>query len=84
MADLFLLISRQRLAVAGILFNGCDRHVSAEDLHQEAKKTNAGVSLATVYNTLNQFKSAGLLREVEAKALRTLEKLRGACGDHRK
>ena len=56
--------TRQRLALAGILFNGCDRHVSAEDLHQEAKKTNAGVSLATVYNTLNQFKSAGLLREV--------------------
>lgn len=56
--------TRQRLALANILFSGCDRHVSAEELHQEAERADAGVSLATVYNTLNQFKSAGLLREV--------------------
>ena len=56
--------TRQRLALASILFTGCDRHVSAEELHQEAEMARAGVSLATVYNTLNQFKSAGLLREV--------------------
>lgn len=56
--------TRQRLALARLLFNGFDRHVSAEDLHREAVTAKAGVSLATVYNTLNQFKSAGLLREV--------------------
>ena len=56
--------TRQRLALARLLFNGMDRHVSAEDLHREAVAARAGVSLATVYNTLNQFKSAGLLREV--------------------
>jgi Fur family iron response transcriptional regulator len=56
--------TRQRLALARLLFNGMDRHVSAEGLHREAVTAKAGVSLATVYNTLNQFKSAGLLREV--------------------
>lgn len=56
--------TRQRVALAQLLFNGIDRHVSAEDLHLEAVKAEAGVSLATVYNTLNQFKAAGLLREV--------------------
>lgn len=56
--------TRQRLALAQILFRGVDKHVSAEELHLEAERAKAGVSLATVYNTLNQFKAAGLLREV--------------------
>ena len=56
--------TRQRLALARILFSNGDRHVSAEDLHQEARAAKVLVSVATVYNTLNQFTSAGLLREV--------------------
>ncbi len=56
--------TRQRLALAKILFSNGDRHVSAEDLRQEARAAKVLVSVATVYNTLNQFTSAGLLREV--------------------
>jgi Fur family iron response transcriptional regulator len=56
--------TRQRVALATILFGRGDRHVSAESLHQEALTARINVSLATVYNTLNQFKAAGLLREV--------------------
>ena len=56
--------TRQRLALAKILFFGGDRHVSAEELHQEACAAKVLVSVATVYNTLNQFRAAGLLREV--------------------
>ena len=56
--------TRQRLSLAAILFGPGDRHVSAETLHQEALAAKIDVSLATVYNTLNQFKAAGLLREV--------------------
>ena len=52
------------LSLAHILFGAGDRHVSAESLHQEAVAAGINVSLATVYNTLNQFKAAGLLREV--------------------
>ena len=56
--------TRQRVALARVLFEGGDRHVTAEGLHAEVKATSHRVSLATVYNTLNQFRDAGLLREV--------------------
>jgi len=56
--------TRQRLALAEILFAAGDRHVSAEALHGEALAARVPVSLATVYNALNQFTAAGLLREV--------------------
>ena len=56
--------TRQRLALARLLFEPGDRHVSAEDLHGEALNAAVKVSLATVYNTLHQFDGAGLLREV--------------------
>ena len=56
--------TRQRLALARLLFGGGDRHVTAEALHGEALGGNIRVSLATVYNTLHQFTDAGLLREV--------------------
>ena len=60
--------TRQRLALARLLFDQGDRHVSAEDLHGEAREANVKVSLATIYNTLNQFTKAGLLREVTVEA----------------
>ena len=56
--------TRQRLALARLLFEQGDRHVSAEQLHSEAVAASVPVSLATVYNTLHQFVGAGLLREV--------------------
>ncbi len=56
--------TRQRVALASLLFSGCDRHVTAETLHEEAISRKVPVSLATVYNTLHQFTEAGLLREV--------------------
>ena len=56
--------TRQRLSLAKLLFDGGDRHVTAEQLHHEAEAARVRVSLATVYNTLHQFTSAGMLREV--------------------
>ena len=56
--------TRQRLALAALLFAKGDRHVTAEGLHAEASSAKLPVSLATVYNTLNQFTRANLLREV--------------------
>ena len=56
--------TRQRLALARLLLDGGDRHVTAEQLHAEALARAIPVSLATVYNTLHQFTAAGLLREV--------------------
>ncbi|MBM3559439.1 MAG: transcriptional repressor [Alphaproteobacteria bacterium] len=56
--------TRQRLALGRLLFDAGDRHVTAEQLHGETQAAGVRVSLATVYNTLNQFRTAGLLREV--------------------
>ncbi len=56
--------TRQRLALAKLLFDGPNRHVTAESLHEESARANINVALATVYNSLHQFTDAGLLREV--------------------
>ncbi len=63
--------TRQRLALAQLLFGSGNRHVSAEMLHEEAMLAQVPVSLATVYNTLHQFTGAGLLREVALDASKT-------------
>lgn len=54
--------TRQRLALARLLFADGNRHVTAEMMHDEARKAGQKMSLATVYNALNQFTAAGLLR----------------------
>lgn len=54
----------QRLALAHLLFDGSEKHISAESLFEEVIRAGTKVSLATVYNTLHQFKAVGLLREV--------------------
>jgi Fur family iron response transcriptional regulator len=56
--------TRQRLALAKLLLDRGDVHVTAEELHGMAAKDGIRVSLATVYNTLHQFTEAGLLREI--------------------
>ena len=63
--------TRQRIALAELLFGGPHRHVSAEELHGEALAAKVNVSLATIYNTLHQFHEAGLLREVPVDASRS-------------
>jgi Fur family iron response transcriptional regulator len=63
--------TRQRIALARLLFEKGDRHVTAEMLHEEAQRASIRVSLATVYNTLNQFTAAGLLREIVVDASRS-------------
>jgi Fur family iron response transcriptional regulator len=63
--------TRQRVALAELLFGGPHRHVSAEQLHAEAAGARVNVSLATIYNTLHQFHEAGLLREVAVDASRS-------------
>lgn len=63
--------TRQRMALATMLFADCDRHIAAEDLHRQAVDAGVPVSLATVYNTLHQFTDAGLLRILAVEGQRT-------------
>jgi len=63
--------TRQRISLAELLFGRGNRHLSAENLHEEAMVHRVPVSLATVYNTLHQFTEAGLLREVAVDGSKT-------------
>lgn len=56
--------TRQRVRIGQILWQNEHRHVTAEKVYIECQEMGERVSLATVYNTLHQFRSAGLLREV--------------------
>ena len=63
--------TRQRIALAGLLFAKGDRHLTVEELHEEAVTANVPVSLATVYNTLHQFTEAGLIRVLAVESAKT-------------
>lgn len=69
--DAGLRPTRQRVALANLLFAKGDRHLSAEELHEEALTAGVPVSLATVYNTLHQFTGVGMLRILSVEGART-------------
>ncbi len=63
--------TRQRLALAKLLFAQGHRHVTAEGLFNEAKEHRVDVSLATVYNALHDFTEKALLREISIDSSRS-------------
>lgn len=69
--DAGLRPTRQRIALAELLFAKGDRHLSAEELHEEALSAGVPVSLATVYNALHQFTGSGLLRILAVEGSKT-------------
>lgn len=56
--------TRQRIAIGRVLWENGHRHTTAETLHSECHERGEKVSLATIYNTLHQFTTVGLLREI--------------------
>ena len=56
--------SRQRIALAEMLFGKGHRHVTADMLYAEVLLARLPISRATVYNTLHQFTKAGLVRPI--------------------
>jgi hypothetical protein len=69
--DAGLRPTRQRVALADLLFAKGDRHLTAEELHEEAVGVGVPCSLATVYNTLHQFTEAGMLRVLSLETAKT-------------
>ncbi len=59
-----LRVTAQRRAVCAAFENGRAGHLSADEVLRRARRIAPTVSLATVYNTLHQFTTVGLLREV--------------------
>ena len=62
--DAGLRPTRQRMLLGWFIFEQGDQHITAEDLFAHTRDMKGAFSLATVYNTLNQFSEAGLLRKV--------------------
>ena len=56
--------TKQRRVLAKLIFDKGKRHISAENLLDEVKKDDRKISMATIYNTLKQFTSLGLIREI--------------------
>ncbi|MGE6783241.1 iron response transcriptional regulator IrrA [Ensifer adhaerens] len=63
--------TRQRVALADLIFAKGDRHLTVEELHEEAVMAGVPVSLATVYNTLHQFTEAGMIRVLAVESAKT-------------
>ena len=63
--------TRQRIALADLIFAKGDRHLTVEELHEEAASAGVPISLATVYNTLHQFTEAGMIRVLAVESART-------------
>ena len=63
--------TQQRLDLADRLV-GRDRHVTAEQLHNEVVTAGHAMSLATVYNTLRQFQNSGLVHELSLEGVRSV------------
>lgn len=61
-----LRATSKRQAIGALLFDGENKHVTAEDVCAMAREADLKVSQATVYNTLNQFVEAGLLKRIIA------------------
>ena len=56
--------TKQRRVLAKLIFDKGKRHISAENLFDEVKKDERKISMATIYNTLKQFTSLVLIREI--------------------
>ena len=59
-----LKLTKQRLLVASYLFDGHNKHVTAEDLYKKLNKSKSKISLATIYNTLHEFYKKKLINKL--------------------
>ena len=60
-----LKITKQRVDIIKILFLDGNNHFTAEDVHKKIQKLGLNISLATVYNCLNQFTDHKIIKSVK-------------------
>ena len=63
-----LKLTSQRINLIKTLFQDGNKHFSAEDVYKKVKNTGLRISLATIYNCLNQFTTHGILKVVKASS----------------
>ena len=64
--------SHQRFVLAELLFDGKNKHFTAEDLYEKVYLKKNKISLATIYNTLHSFVEKKLLKQVSIKDGKTI------------
>ena len=63
-----LKLTSQRINLIKTLFQNGNQHFTAEDVYNEVKNTGLKISLATIYNCLNQFTTHGILKMVKTSS----------------
>lgn len=57
-------LTKQRETVLRVI-RGSDKHLTANEVFDDARRLLPGISFATVYNSLNYLKSEGLIGEIK-------------------
>ena len=63
-----LKLTGQRANMIQILFKNGPSHFTAEEIYNEAKKKKIKISLATIYNCLNQFTCYGIIKSIKVSS----------------
>ena len=63
-----LKVTEQRTAMIKLLFENGAAHFTAEDIYEEVNKKKIKISLATIYNCLNQFKEHGIIKAIKVSS----------------
>ena len=63
-----LKVTSQRVAMVKLLFKNGAAHFTAEDIYEEVNKKKIKISLATIYNCLNQFKEFGIIKAIKVSS----------------
>ena len=76
-----LRVTRQRTVIYDALA-ATKAHPTAEELHGMVRRIEPGLSLATVYNTLEAFSSVGLCKRLSGGAAGSASRYDADTGDH--
>jgi len=63
-----LKVTKQRISMINLLFKDGAAHFTAEDIYEEVNKKKIKISLATIYNCLNQFKEFGIIKAIKVSS----------------
>ena len=63
-----LKVTEQRMAMINLLFKNGSAHFTAEDIYEEVNKKKIKISLATIYNCLNQFKEFEIIKAIKVSS----------------
>ncbi len=60
-----LKLTEQRMNLIRLLFRNGACHFTADDIYNEVNKKKLKISLATIYNSLNQFEKNGIIKSIK-------------------